>query len=330
MKWKEEVKINRLRNNNDEKKDWEQSYFIKLIIAGFSFLTTVINFLVAVFNLIKGQSDVAVMFIIGTVVCGLILVVSFALVKVQRNSGIKTKRDYDNFKNRISQRNHELLHKLRDAICHMDDTITKSPSKESFEETVTQDSLQFVDLLSKELTEITGYKIRVCIKSINYLDCASQNGEIKILTFARSGKANIVETIQEHKKSINVSENTDFSEIVENGGNKRQRQFFYEKNLAEYDDKLRREGKQYRNSNISWKNDYITTIVCPIRSRRRTHTAQGDSIEYDLRGFLCVDSLDENAFQNEYSDFCFDLLEGLADILYVYLNKFISYYNDIA
>lgn len=314
-----------MSRSNDVEKNWEQSYFIKVLIANFSFFTTVVNFFTAVVNLVKGQSDIAVMFIVGAVICGIILVISSALVKVQQNSGIKTKKDYDNLKNRISSRNHKLLHNLRNAICQMDDAIKLSPSKDSFEETVTRDSLSFVDKLSEELTEITGYKIRACIKIVNYFDYVSQSDKVKILTFARSGNTtNIREAMDEHHKLINISDNTDFSEIVENSGNGRQRQFFYEKNLRSYNNKLMQEGKSYKNSNTAWENDYITTIVCPIRARRKS-----DDNIYDLRGFLCVDSLSEDAFDNEYSDFCLDLLKGLSDILYVYFDKFISYYRSI-
>ena len=70
--------------------------------------------------------------------------------------------------------------------------------------------------------------------------------------------------------------------------------------------------------------------MCPIRLKRQTEKSVNSTVlEYDLIGFLCVDSLDDNAFCNEYSDFCFDLLKGLADILYVYLDRFIDYYNEI-
>lgn len=325
------MKNNRTINDKVTEISWEQSYFIKLLIAGITFLTAVANMSVAIMKLTEGKSDIAVIFIIFTVLFAIILVVAISLCKVQRNSGIKTKRDYSSFKSRISQRSHELLHKLRDIICHMEDLykFQKPQSKESFEELVTQDSLRFVDLLSKELTEITGCKVRACIKCIDYCNSISNNQDINIITFARSGKTNIVETIQEHKKSIKVSENTDFAEIVENGQNSRQRQFFYERNLIFYDMKLQDEGKKYRNTNPNWKKDYITTIVCPIRSKRKTKTEKGHIVEYDLKGFLCVDSLDENAFANEYSDFCFDLLEGLADILYVFFNYYVSYYNSI-
>ena len=63
--------------------------------------------------------------------------------------------------------------------------------------------------------------------------------------------------------------------------------------------RIRKEGKKYENTNQSWATDYITTIVCPIRLKRESESFDKAVLYYDLIGFLCVDSLDENAFDNE-------------------------------
>lgn len=203
-------------------------------------------------------------------------------------------------------------------------------SVNDFEQYVTLEILQLVDSLANELSKVLGSDIRACIKCLKYTALNEEDIlKMNLVTFARSGLQNIDETMQEHLQPINIEENTDFSEIVKSSNNSRQRQYFYEKNLKKFDEKLRSKGEKYRNTNLSWESDYLTTIVCPIRLRRRTSDTDDSVLKYDLIGFLCVDSMDEEAFCNEYSDFCFDLLKGIADILYVYLDRFIEYYNDI-
>ena len=86
--------------------------------------------------------------------------------------------------------------------------------------------------------------MRVCIKCLDYT--AENEDDIRkmnMITFARSGYQNIIEMMHEHRISIKIEDNTDFLEILESGKNKRQRQYFYEENLLEYERKLREEGK---------------------------------------------------------------------------------------
>lgn len=317
------------KNTNDNIM-WSESLFIKSIMAGFTLLTSIVNLIIAITKLIEGQNIIAIIATIGFIIFCLISIISFSLVTVQRNAGIKNKKDYENFIFKISNITHDMLHKVRNSIYHMEDLYDHIDNVKDFEQYVTQEVLQMIDFLAIELSNITGSNIRASIKCIDYTNVHEEDiNKMNVVTFARSGQKDIVEIIQEHRKPISIEKNTDFLEIVKNSQNERQRQYFYEKNLKEYDKKLQAEGKRYENTNQLWENDYITTIVCPIRLKRQSETIEDTKVYYDLIGFLCVDSLDENAFDNEYSDFCFDLLKGLSDILFVYLDKFIDYYNDI-
>lgn len=319
-----------MKHDTNDNQRWSESFFIKSIMAGFALLTSIANLVVAVTKLIEGKNVIAIIAMIGFVVFCAISIIAFSLRTVQRNSGIKTQKDYEDFIGKISEITHNMLHRLRNSICHMDDFYDRIDNVIDFEQYITQEVLQMVDYLAIELSNITGSNIRACIKCIDYTTLHEEDiNKMSVVTFARSGQKDIVEIMQEHRKPISIDENTDFSEIVRSGENKRQRQYFYEKNLRKFDEQLRIMGKKYENTNQSWENDYITTIVCPIRLKRQSESIEEAVVYYDLIGFLCVDSLDENAFDNEYSDFCFDLLKGLSDILYVYLDKFIEYYNDI-
>lgn len=319
--------------NDIKNQKWAETFFTKSLLAGITFLTAIVNLIVAINKLVEGESFIAIVATAGFVIFSVIFVIAFSLRTVQLNSGVKSKKDYDIFVTKISTVTHDLLHRLRNSIYYMEDAYNnnKFDNERDFEQYVTQEILQLVDFLAIELTKVLGTETRACIKCLNYTTSDEDDADkMNLITFARSGQKNINEIMQEHRKPIiQVEKNTDFLEILQSGKNKRQRQYFYEKNLKQFDENLRKVGSYYKNSNEVWDKDYITTIVCPIRLQRKEETLEDSALIYDLIGFLCVDSLDENAFVNEYSDFCFDLLKGLSDILYVYLDNFIEYYSDI-
>lgn len=191
--------------------------------------------------------------------------VVLSLRSVQKNSGIESKNDYEEFTGMVSNRTHVILHKIRDSIFYMESVYDQNTSEE-FERLVTQDAMQLLDIIASEFQEFLKTEVRVCIKCLDYTTVNEEDvGKMNMITFARSGHQNVLDILYEHRNPIKIEDNTDFTEIVESGKNKRQRQYFYEKNLLEYDKNLRKEGKQYNNSNKFWPDDYITTIVCPIR-----------------------------------------------------------------
>ena len=248
----------------------------------------------------------------------------------KKNSGIRSRKDYDRFTEIISNRTHIILHKIRDSIFYMEAVYERHSTCKEFEQLITQDAIQLLDTIASEFKEFLGTDVRVCIKCLDYT--AENEDDIRkmnMITFARSGYQNIIEMMHEHRIPIKIEDNTDFLEILESGKNKRQRQYFYEENLLEYERKLREEGKEYKNSNNFWRNDYITTIVCPIRLKRAISYSENDALEYDLIGFFCIDSKNPKAFTSEISDFCLDLMKGISDILFVYLDRLITYYNEL-
>lgn len=311
--------------------NWAESYVIKAIIALLSLLTAVANLVVAVMKIIEGKTDYAIWSIIAFFVFICMSILGFSLWNVQRNYGIKTNEDYENLICKVSNITHNILHRIRDGMNYMENICftTQVSDVNEFERLITQEVMQILDIIAEELTELLGTKVRVCIKCFDY---SKENFELEeienkvLITFARSGHRQINEVLQEHKKAINIEKNTDFLEIVNNANNGRQRQFFYEKNLLTYEKELKASGKIYENSNPFWDKDYITTIVCPIRQAIYDKKNNNSSLQYNLKGFLCVDSLDEQAFDNIYADFSLDLIKGIADILYVFLNDFMLYY----
>lgn len=322
-----------MKNTNDKKgtSQWEESFFVKSLIAGADLLAAVINVIVAVVALLNGQNVTAIIFGVLFVIALAAGVVAFSLRSVQKSSGIKSKSDYEQFTGLLSNRVHEILHRIRDSIFYMESVyIQEETTRENFEKLVTRDAMQLLDAIAAEFKAFLNTDVRVCVKCLDYT--AENEDDIRkmnMITFARSGHKNIYDMMYEHRTPIKIEDNTDFTEILESGKNNRQRQYFYEKNLLEYDEKLKEEGKRYKNSNKFWSTDYITTIVCPIRLKRNIINNENGALEYDLVGFFCIDSKNPEAFTGEVSDFCLDLVKGIADIMFVYLDRFITYYNEL-
>lgn len=312
------------KNDNIKTGKWKESFLLKTLIAIFTLMTALLNFIVATIELTDGQNKYAIIWIVIGVVFAIISIIAFCLRSVQRNYWIRSQKSYEDKLDNVFNVSHELLHRIRNVINYVDKVFFEEryQSVHDYEREVMYEMLQMIELISRVFSRITNSNVRACIKCIKYNE--NLEDRMKLMTFVRSGLTNIDEAIQEHRQSIYIEDNTDFEEIIQSEHNDRQRQFFYEKNLKTYAAELIKNGKRYKNSNQYWENDYITTIVCPIRIKESETTNN-----YNLMGFICIDSMEMKAFDNEYSDFCLDLLKGLADILYVFFERFISIYNFI-
>lgn len=223
---------------------------------------------------------------------------------------------------------HNILHYLRDVNVKLREEMEENNlSKEQFLERITSNSIDIMDKIAEILTEITGKKVRACLKLYDFIkNNEEQTENMKLITFARNGKK-IDKAIEEQKKTIDVVENTDFEYIfnIKTVNGNGEEHFFYEKDLVKYDKDLKKitKGREYyKNSNKDWNKIYNTTIVMPLRYLR---TSTLELVSYDIAGFLCVDAFEKNAFENNII-FTEEFLKGISDILYSYLNSCKEYY----
>lgn len=103
-------------------------------------------------------------------------------------------------------------------------------------------------------------------------------------------------------KSIKISDNTDFYDILDEKS-ENTNSYFYQGNLPQYDKDLKKAGKRYRNT----------------------------TEDYDIVGFLCVDSLSTNAFRNTNFDKenNTNIVKSFAAEIYIILNKYNFYLQRI-
>ena len=230
--------------------------------------------------------------------------------------------------NKYAKGFHEILHLIRDCYGDLMEVIEDETYKRPmpFRKYITEKVMKMMDLLSRNLSEATGYKVRACIKTFDFIrDGEMDKNKMKLITLARSGQSNVNNMISEHYNPIPLNENTDFEYIfnINEGYVEERVHFFIVDDLVKYSQK-----EEYKNSNKKWKKSYTTTIVMPIRYLRNPSEDEEEAVpQYDIIGCLCIDSKKKNLFAIEKRGFVIEYLKGIADILYVYLNECILYHD---
>lgn len=88
-------------------------------------------------------------------------------------------------------------------------------------------------------------------------------------------------------------------------------------------------GKPYQNPNINWNDFYSSTIVVPIRIKRRYIEAEYVGEGFDILGFLCADSNSTSAFPDREMESYVDTVKAFADTLYIYIDRILYYKNNL-
>jgi len=243
---------------------------------------------------------------------------------------------YDNWRECLPYASglHEILHCLRDMNKSLDNLYMRDSKveKDDFLRMITSDCIDIMNKLSNILSDSMQCKIRACIKLNDFIKEKQTNPDvINLITFARSGRDGVHAALKEQQKTIKVNENTDFEYIfnIKEVYEENRTHFFYQKDLKKYDKKLQKDsnGKEkYKNSDISWRKRYNTTIVMPMRYLKSSNEEEAI---YDIVGFLCVDAKKSGAFENKNINFTIEFLKGVSDILYSYLNSCVTYYKNI-
>lgn len=150
-----------------------------------------------------------------------------------------------------------------------------------------------LSLLCDMMEKYCGQKTFSCIKLITHPD--SKIDDIKLTTFCRSTNSDTTRGIYETYHEINLADNTDFLYIVDPNRDSNLN-YFYKGNLKDYAKELKQQGKNYKNTNPNWENDYIGTIVVPIQIEHKRLYDSPLEESLHIIGFLCIDSKSSSAF----------------------------------
>lgn len=167
--------------------------------------------------------------------------------------------------------------------------------------------------LSEALTRTTAQKVSIIILSTNP-DDSSNTDEAFLSVLGRSDNSDFkrFDTIR-----YQLKENTDFLQIFDNSIS-----HFSASDLIKKSDMLEKAtGKPYLSSEKNWQEYFQSRIVVPIRMQKKFRGIASEG--YDYLGYICADARVPNAFRENKLEYYIDLLQGIADQLYLYFDKFI-------
>lgn len=297
---------------------WE---FIKYFIAIINTIAAMASIVGLIISVVTKEKMAIVFYASAGIIIISVLLTIFVVIKSGKNDKMKEANKY-------AKGFHEILHLIRDCYGDLMEVIEDETYKRPmpFRKYITEKVMKMMDLLSRNLSEATGYKVRACIKTFDFIrDGEMDKNKMKLITLARSGQSNVNNMISEHYNPIPLNENTDFEYIfnINEGYVEERVHFFIVDDLVKYSQK-----EEYKNSNKKWKKSYTTTIVMPIRYLRNPSEDEEEAVpQYDIIGCLCIDSKKKNLFAIENRGFVIEYLKGIADILYVYLNECILYHD---
>lgn len=243
---------------------------------------------------------------------------------------------YRNERSIVSQKYYQLIHDYRNIINDLECSYKKGKlTDEQLTVMVTRFLENCLDYLVDTLSEMSGQVISGCVKVIIGGNCNRISYEdAKVKTFVRSHNTNPARRSldQRDEGGVLLRDNTDFMDIVAEDRDKDD-SVFYQPDLRKYAEQLKKIGKVYKNSTPHWDEYYIGTIVAPIRiaskrlfyldnnfPKRRSKKSKKHSVYYTL-GFLCVDSLSEEAFSWEQKENYTYIVKAYAAAMFNILSK---------
>lgn len=266
----------------------------------------ILGLISSVFNLFNKNIYIfGVNFSVFAIICSLLLFIIVLLLRV-----FKTIKSKEEFKKATKY--------LNDAVQIYMDTnfkLIKTHNKKEMSlsyliDIVNKECEDILELLCKLFRRVTGEEVSACIKLIAD-DCQSTQ------TFYRSKNNQKNREKRVKNKNPKFSENTDFDKII--NGNE---EYFYVTDLKKY-----KQTHEYRNSN-EHVDVYNGTIVVPIKIKNEfIHFSNEKLDEYNLLGFLCVDSESNRAFTQRQKKYNLQIMFLFANIFYMILNKYKYYLN---
>ena len=299
------------------------------IAAGIGIPTSIFTIFADSINLNDGDGNISPkVFIVSLAIMLILILARYFCFKSQT---IKNYRQ-------ISEKYYRLMHDFRNEINQMElyykdiEAGRREWDMELFTTLVSKYLVQGLDNLCEILQVLSGSHKKIC-GCIKYL-YTNETGAINynnalVKTFVRSQNTDSNRVVLDEKnaeKPIKVSENTDFRTIV-NVDQSYNNDVFYKQNLIKYDKQLSKAdpNSHYDNTTEHYEQYYIATIVAPIRVANKRLFYKSENTDYDLLGFLCVDTLDGHLFtENRRESFTY-IVKAYASTFYNIMSKY-QYY----
>ncbi len=295
------------------------------LISVISGVVTIISPIVSIIITIKTDVKPNVFWVISTASLILFCIILFFRMKKYRTLS-KERLEV------VSENIHKSMHNSRDIFFDiMHSHKLKHLNEEMLNYTYKTKLSTILDHLCNILASYTKRKVCACIKIVYCKNTEDEkkitDDAVELVTFCRSNNSDTErDNYERQKKRILLKDNTDFKEIISGEFGK---DYFYQPNLIEYEEKRKKDGSCYENTNKTWSKYYKSTIVVPIRIefKRLYHTKNEEP--YDIIGFLCVDSEYTDAFTEKQEKYNVDIIKAYADTIYVLLSQYRHYLRKI-
>lgn len=260
---------------------------------------------------------------------GIVICLLFNVIKLKRNKEINRQDVFSEDSHQvIVQQFYNLTHDYRNNVNLLVKLYkTKALTVESLTSIVKNELELMLGYLCEAMQVYTEAKVCACIKIVVSVRKNAVNfNNATLTTIARSKNSDPVRVEMDSNvyRIVKISDNTDFLDIVSGVATKG---YFYQKDLIAYAQKLRSEGKVYKNSNAQWEKYYKGAIVVPLRiSNDKIFYAQRKE-GYSLIGFLCVDSMDNELFTEQREKLFTNILKSYGYLIFDILSKY-KYYME--
>ncbi|GHT94428.1 hypothetical protein AGMMS49545_15700 [Betaproteobacteria bacterium] len=206
---------------------------------------------------------------------------------------------------------HSILDQLRDKMYDLGGVVEAIDRGDSVLDPVLRDHVRtnemfylfVVDIVKTSMDILTGGKCSVCIKFV----FENEREILMLRTFMRDSNSYRERKIADLMATVYpYYDNTAFKEILDG-----KRNYYASDDLSSE--------KPYFNSNQNWREQYNSTLVCPIRILGLPEN-DNDGVYYSVLGFICVDNREGGLAKQ----ICVQTLASVADSLY---NHFLAYHK---
>jgi len=271
------------------------------------------------------------------VICLLLLVSGLLLCKyIRRESYLNNLNDRlkssNNRLNKQFSNFHSIVHKFRNDIFQHyinkipDEIIVSNAEKGTFEKIchsvtieVKKVMIDYLESRNIHLKDDLCVTVKLTLKSNNIIDLYGETFDKKLKkTLLRNNKMWVItvyrdpETYEKHREKRDVG-----SRIYSVEKNTAFKNIFHDKEQVFANDNLEMLGDNYKNENTSWKKQYNSTIVAPIRYFSPEKNA------YRCFGFIAIDSMNtcnEKIFENEEAKYIIGHAADLIAIFFLMLS----------
>lgn len=197
-------------------------------------------------------------------------------------------------------------------------------------ETCAKDAL---DALCKVMGAFTGQDVSACIKLIESSQAGEeidlQNAKIRVFCRSRNSDSRRINyDNSKERETVYIKDDTALMRIV--GSQAGQKAYFYCGDLDKFERSCKEAHEEYLCPNRHRADYYSGTIILPIRVLFKKLYYYNRDEAYHIIGFLCIDSLSKNAFQDNQEIQNCHLGNAYADEFYVLFSKYRHYLDKLA